>query len=811
MTHTAESLTKQLSNANDHDKVKLLLELGRVLSDDEPVKARQVGEKVIVMAQRLNMLREIAEAHILLGDVFRNQAQYDTARDNLQRAIEIYDSQDDKYAQARVCNTMADLHLSRNKYEEAQACLRQGQELARELESLELELAYHKLSSQLYESTSDFEKALEHYKKFADLQSTWIQQKKDQSISTLSDKIAQLTQQLSQLQKADAITQDSEETNSFFWLDDDSGKTQYKPAAVKPDDNGSSKARQLLQDLSVQSVSTYHKKTETRDELFKILFFDPNACLPDMASHFANSSQTLGQDAAILLVSSLKEVRSKLNEINISVLVLVIDQKNTKGALALVQDMRSQGNATTRLIICPQDDVKMSHNEIMRKYEVDAVQAIVDIDNDRLATTIFGCLHSYRAVRMANDRAHSLEAELAEKAEEFEANTRSMKKEISARRLMEKSLRKLKNAIEAVEVGVTITDPDGIIIYTNPADAKMHGYRVRELIGQHAKIFGVHPDKLKNEPPPQPKKSDQKVDLERFKNWAREGINYRKDGSTFPVRLISKHIKDAEDELIGLVTVCEDISERKKSDGYLQEARQDVGRLTDERKRLIEIINQQLRDPIAVVTQTADMFNQVYPICFSHDQISKLFSIIGEMSQRTLNIIKNLQEVHQLEAGEQKLNSKRFDLRFLVENVVSEFSTSAEQKKVQLKYDFPEIECPVIADMHMTQNVVRNLISNAVKFSSTGKNVWIELQPNDKVVRFQVKDEGQGLSAEDQKIVFNKFAQLSARPIGDETSTGLDLPIIKLQIELMQGKIWAESEGKDKGSRFIVELPLGNV
>ncbi|NTW50403.1 MAG: ATP-binding protein, partial [Chlorobiales bacterium] len=79
-------------------------------------------------------------------------------------------------------------------------------------------------------------------------------------------------------------------------------------------------------------------------------------------------------------------------------------------------------------------------------------------------------------------------------------------------------------------------------------------------------------------------------------------------------------------------------------------------------------------------------------------------------------------------------------------------------------------------------------------------------QPQERV-RFEVKDEGQGLTKEDQEKLFGKFQRLSARPTGGESSTGLGLSIARQLVELQGGKILAESAGKDKGSLFIVELP----
>ena len=102
--------------------------------------------------------------------------------------------------------------------------------------------------------------------------------------------------------------------------------------------------------------------------------------------------------------------------------------------------------------------------------------------------------------------------------------------------------------------------------------------------------------------------------------------------------------------------------------------------------------------------------------------------------------------------------------------------------------------------------VLENLVSNAVKYSPPGKNIFVRLKRHAEAVRVEVQDEGPGLSAEDQKKLFGKFARLSAKPTGGEHSTGLGLSIVKKMVEAMNGRVWCESE-LGRGATFIVEFP----
>ena len=121
------------------------------------------------------------------------------------------------------------------------------------------------------------------------------------------------------------------------------------------------------------------------------------------------------------------------------------------------------------------------------------------------------------------------------------------------------SLRMLEKAVETMQIGVTITDTDGRILYTNPAEARMHGYTIDELRGVHARIFA---------PPEHARPIDPQV-MDEVTSWSRETVNVRKDGSVFPVLLRSDVVKDSRGRAVGLVTCCEDITQRKELERQL--------------------------------------------------------------------------------------------------------------------------------------------------------------------------------------------------------------------------------------------------
>jgi diguanylate cyclase (GGDEF)-like protein/PAS domain S-box-containing protein len=121
-------------------------------------------------------------------------------------------------------------------------------------------------------------------------------------------------------------------------------------------------------------------------------------------------------------------------------------------------------------------------------------------------------------------------------------------------------LRHLEKAVETMNLGMTITDMDCKILFTNHAEAELHGYTPSELVGKEARIFSPHafwnPPSAEN--------------IRKMQSWRREAVNIKKDGTTFPVQLISEVIFDSDGEPMGIATICEDITERKRVEEQLE-------------------------------------------------------------------------------------------------------------------------------------------------------------------------------------------------------------------------------------------------
>jgi signal transduction histidine kinase len=213
-----------------------------------------------------------------------------------------------------------------------------------------------------------------------------------------------------------------------------------------------------------------------------------------------------------------------------------------------------------------------------------------------------------------------------------------------------------------------------------------------------------------------------------------------------------------------------------------------------------------LKNPLTTIPVRADLIKLK-----KHDP-AVVDNMCDQIKVASLNMVRIIDELLQsgsLEAGKIHLLLMKLNLSFLVSNVVSMNQPLAERKKQTIHFS-SEMDVFVRADEGKLTEIADNLINNAVKYAPPGTNIYTRvLIKNDKAI-IEIQDEGPGLTSDDQMQLFQRFMRLSAQPTGGEQSTGLGLSIVKVLVEAHNGRIWAESEGKDQGAKFIVELPLSS-
>ncbi|WP_297333056.1 GAF domain-containing sensor histidine kinase [Flavobacterium sp.] len=231
------------------------------------------------------------------------------------------------------------------------------------------------------------------------------------------------------------------------------------------------------------------------------------------------------------------------------------------------------------------------------------------------------------------------------------------------------------------------------------------------------------------------------------------------------------------------------------------ESRLRYKKLLRSQNELMSLTLHELKNPLASIKLANDVLRK------DPSRLEPMSDMIKESVLRMQSKLHELLKQSETEE-ELKLNIEETNLEVLINGLIKSFELLAKRKNQKITFKFDAATPTVYIDRAKMSDVFFNLLSNAIKYSYHDTEITIIVQKQGNMVVIEFRDQGQGLNAEDIDKLFMKFAKLSAKPTGKETSNGLGLSICKSLVEMHKGKIFAESPGKDKGTSFFVLLPL---
>lgn len=217
---------------------------------------------------------------------------------------------------------------------------------------------------------------------------------------------------------------------------------------------------------------------------------------------------------------------------------------------------------------------------------------------------------------------------------------------------------------------------------------------------------------------------------------------------------------------------------------------------------LMNIALHEIKNPLASINLANDIIRK--DITTKDKMTGMIKSSVARIQKRLSDLLKQ----SELEEKDLVLSIEEINLRDLFTRLLNNFELLAHRKKQVIELYCDESLPNIEGDKSKISDVLHNLLSNAIKYSYHGTCIKVSAREAGNYIHIEVKDEGQGLNFNDIQKLFTKFAKLSSKPTGKETSNGLGLSISKSFIELHRGNIYAMSPGKDKGATFIVSLPL---
>jgi signal transduction histidine kinase len=254
-------------------------------------------------------------------------------------------------------------------------------------------------------------------------------------------------------------------------------------------------------------------------------------------------------------------------------------------------------------------------------------------------------------------------------------------------------------------------------------------------------------------------------------------------------------------------TECERIS-RQRDDLLVreQEARQEAEKANQAKDHFLGFISHELRTPLnAIVGWTRVLRTEP-----NEAMLARGLEVIERNARIQSHLIEDLIDVSRIVSGNLRLEVRSIEPAEACENALDSVRIMAREKGVRVESDLDRNSGPIIADADRLQQVVSNLLMNAVKFTSKGGEVMLRLQRLDSEIEISVADTGRGIDPQFLPRIFDRFSQADGGT-RRESGLGLGLTIVRSIVELHGGKVFAESEGKGRGARFTVRLPLTQV
>ena len=276
------------------------------------------------------------------------------------------------------------------------------------------------------------------------------------------------------------------------------------------------------------------------------------------------------------------------------------------------------------------------------------------------------------------------------------------------------------------------------------------------------------------------------------------------DGSVHDIRALAIVVRSNTGNPLRMIGTNWDITQQKKTEAEIKQRNEELRELNATKDKFFSIIAHDLKSPFnSIVGLSEILVEQINEK--EYDGIEKYASIILQSSLRAMNLLMNLMEWSRSQTGRMEFSPHLFDLKEFINDIASMFDDIALHKGIVIKRELPA-NVILFADKDMINTVLRNLISNAIKFTNQGGEIIVSVNEEKDKLMVSVKDNGIGIPKDVIGKLFRIDENYSTRGTANEAGTGLGLMLCKEFIEKHDGEIWVESE-VEKGSTFYFTLP----
>jgi two-component system CheB/CheR fusion protein len=352
--------------------------------------------------------------------------------------------------------------------------------------------------------------------------------------------------------------------------------------------------------------------------------------------------------------------------------------------------------------------------------------------------------------------------------------------------------------VDSSDDAIVGKDLNSIVTSWNSGAERLFGYSANEMIGTSIMRL-IPPDR----------QAEENEILTRIRSGQRvdhfETVRMRKDGQLIDVSVTISPIKNVTGNVIGASKVARDIGERKRAEEKLQAAKMAAEKASKAKDDFLALLSHELRTPLTPAVVAASYLAE-------HEDLLPEFreevTAIWRNVQLEAHLIDDLLDVTRITRGKIEIRHEAVDMHRLLHNAVEIAENGILEKQIELAIDLPATHHHIWADPVRIQQVVWNLLNNAVKFTPKGGRITIRSSNEEGQFVFEIIDTGIGIESERQRRIFEPFDQGERSITRKFGGLGLGLTISKTLVDLHGGRISVQSEGKNRGTTFRVFLDL---
>jgi PAS domain S-box-containing protein len=396
-------------------------------------------------------------------------------------------------------------------------------------------------------------------------------------------------------------------------------------------------------------------------------------------------------------------------------------------------------------------------------------------------------------------------------------------RDLTRRRAHEEDLRRSEERFRLLVEGVSeyaifMLDPNGRVSTWNSGAERIKGYTADDIIGQHFSIF--YPEDARESRWPE---HELQVAAETGK-FIDTGWRLRKDGTTFWANVTITALRDDNGQLLGFAKLTRDLTQAKRVEAIEsanqqreelldaeRNARMTAQRATRLKDEFLATLSHELRTPLSAILGWTQILLRAES-SKGPDEQKRAIEVIDRNARAQVKLIDDLLDLSRIMTGKLRLDLHQVSFASVIEAAVDSARPSADVKGIRLKAILGSSSQDIVsADSARLQQVVWNLLTNAIKFTPKGGQVQVLLQRVNSHLELSVSDTGIGIPANYLPHVFDRFSQKDSSTTRAFGGLGLGLAICRQLVELHGGVIRVASQGEGKGATFSVQLPLSIV